>query len=84
MLTAAESCQSARARAGNQCLEALANQGSLFLDTSESAGLGDEIVVDVECSFHMYEYGCLSHTTQRRSGDQRLMTLNASIPLNTS
>ena len=42
---------------------------------AEAAGFGEELVVDVEGSFHMYQYGLYIHTSQtfppRRIPDTR-------------
>lgn len=40
------------------------NEGRLLLDLRQPARLGQEAIVNVECRFHMYEYGCFSHISQ--------------------
>jgi len=44
------------------------NQGRLFLDPCQSPSLGEQVVVDVEGGFHMYEYGRTIHIPQETFG----------------
>ena len=35
----------------------------LLLDPSQSPGFLDEIIIDIECRFHTYQYGYSGHIT---------------------
>ena len=58
------------------------DQGGLFLDPGQAPGLGQKIVIQVQCGFHMYQYGCFGHTPQ--AAPQQCDGRRATLPVTTA
>ena len=50
-------------------LESGSHEGRLFVDVGQSAGLFEEVIVDIERRFHTYKYGLFIHITQAARPD---------------